>query len=432
MNSLTSSQLADKIEGMNYKAAIAYCENELKAISHPITYIKTEKDFPEFGKKICMVDALFGSGLNKPLNGIPERLVNRINQKSTHTVSIDIPSGMMADVLNKDEYILAHRTLSIQFPKLSFFIPETGNHVGDFELVDIGIDKQFIQKIKTNNFLIEETDIKKILKPRKKFDHKGKFGHALIIAGSEGMYGASVLSSLACMRSGDGKTTLMTDKHFATQLATELPECMTFTSTQSELLKSVNEKFSAVALGPGLGSRLKNEIELKKIFSSIKIPLLLDADALNAISKNKSLLNQLPVNTILTPHVAEFDRLFGTSANGFVRHKKQIAASVKYNCIIVLKGAYTCISTQDGKSYFNPTGNAGLAKGGSGDVLTGIIASMLAQKYSPLQAAITGVYLHGLAADLATQKIHQASLLATDVIQNISKAFHYLQANDSK
>lgn len=414
-----------------YSAEFLQCLHELEYQQQQIHFIKSKKDFPTIASNDCVIDALFGSGLSKPLSGIAAQLVQHINKNSSPTVCIDIPSGMHADVLMKSPCIHAHRTLSIQFPKLSFFIPDSGQHVGEFQIVNIGLLKNAIAQNDWKHFLIEAADVKKILHPRNKFDHKGKFGHALLVAGSHGMYGAATLAALACMRSGAGKTTLFTDDLFAKEISVAHPECMTNTSSFSNLLSVINQNYTAVGVGPGLGGRMKKEIDLQKLFATTKIPLLLDADALNELSRNKKLLYHIPANSILTPHVGEFDRLFGTSANGFIRHEKQISASKKFNCIIVLKGAYTCISTPDGKCYFNSTGNAGLAKGGSGDVLSGIITSLLAQHYSTLHSAIAGVYLHGLAADLATKKIHINSLLATDVVNNISNAFKRVMKNES-
>ena len=390
-----------------------------------IQFIKSASDFPAFKKSVCIIDALFGSGLSKPLNGIAKQLVLHINKQKAYVVSVDIPSGMFADKIS-GTFIHATKTLSIQFPKLAFLFYETAQTVGHWKTIDIGIHPDFISNLETDNYLIEKKDVRKIWKPRNKFDHKGKFGHALIIAGSNGMYGAAVLSALACLRSGAGKTTLSTDESFAKTLALQLPECMTNTMQQNELLKIINQNFNAIAIGPGLGNRIEKDYQFDKLLRALKIPTVLDADALNYISKNKSVLNSLQPNIILTPHVAEFDRMFGKSKNSFQRHKKQMAASKKYKIIIVLKGANTCITSADGKSFFNPTGNAGLAKGGSGDVLTGIIVSILAQNFSSLLAAIAGVYLHGLAADIACKKLAQESLMATDVIQHISNAYHQL------
>ena len=265
---------------------------------------------------------------------------------------------------------------------------------------------------------LSKSYIKSILKPREASSHKGSHGHALLIAGSKGFMGSSVIASRACLRSGAGLLTVNIPEEERFILQTAIPEAMLVMreNTMSDL-----NNFSAIGIGPGLGTGKESEEILVSILNDFNKRILLDADALNCISSNKSLLEKIPKETIITPHPKEFDRLFGTHKDNNERMNTAIQKSKELKITIVLKGHHTLI-TYNGDTFYNTTGNAGLAKGGSGDALTGIILSFLAQGYDPFGAAKLGVYLHGFAADLTLKNQSMESMLITDVIESLGKA----------
>ncbi len=403
---------------------------ELKPES--LFFIDKEEDLKslEISASAIVIDALLGTGLNKPLSGIIASLVNFINATKAFIISIDIPSGLYADKENdKDDVIVRSSvTLSFQFPKLSFLMPQNGNYVPEFEVLDIGLDKNFIHNISTPYYYITKPDLQPLLKQRAKFSHKGTYGHALLVAGSYGKMGASVIAAKACLRSGAGLLTVQTPKKGIDILQSSVPEAMVNADANEELISELPhmDKITAVGIGPGIGTEAVTESVIKKLLN-YTLPMVFDADAINILANNKTWLSFLSPDTILTPHVKEFDRLTEKHINDFERLESAKQFAMKHRCILVLKGAYTQTITPDGKVFFNSTGNAGLAKGGSGDTLTGIILGLLARGYTPPQAALIGVYIHGSAADSALKKIHIESLLATDVIAKISKAFEKLE-----
>ncbi|HBX52414.1 MAG: bifunctional ADP-dependent (S)-NAD(P)H-hydrate dehydratase/NAD(P)H-hydrate epimerase [Bacteroidetes bacterium RIFOXYB2_FULL_35_7] len=398
----------------------------------PAKIIKDISDFPEISNDAIIIDALFGSGLMRPLSGIAAQLVQYINKFATTVVSIDIPSGLMGEdnTKNNPEHIIhAEYTFSFEFPKLSFFFSENNKYTGKWEILPIGLHLAAIQKTETPYYYIEDLFISSFLKKREKFSHKGNYGHALLIAGSYGKNGAAVLASLACLRSGAGLLTTHIPKSGYSILQTSVPEAMVSVDEEEKYVTRLPDldTFSAIGAGPGLGKEKATQNVLKMLIETSHVPLVLDADALNIVSENKNWITTLPENTILTPHPREFERLFGESESSYNRHLKQIEFSQKHKLIIVLKGAHTSISLPDGTCYFNSTGNPGMATGGSGDVLTGIILSFLAQGYLPSQAALLGVFLHGLAGDLALAENSPESLLASDIMRFMGKAFAKIQ-----
>jgi NAD(P)H-hydrate epimerase len=411
-------------------------EKRLKKIKAAnITYLKSADDIVS-GKyfernptnrnsfKPVIIDALFGSGLNKPLNGLAATLINYLNsQPGVIRIAIDIPSGMYADKSADGVVFKADHTITFQQSKLSFFFPENAESVGKWWVTDIGLDKSFIDNLPCSEYLVEEADVRKILKPRNKFDHKGKFGHAFIYAGNTATMGACILSVKACVRSGAGLTTVFIPKGYSHVLNVSVPESMTKEYGETKTLNVDLSKYNAFALGPGIGRSGKAGKIFLSLLKQIKGPAIIDADGLNILSEEKKGLGLLPENSIITPHPKEFERLAGKTNNWYERHQRQLELSKKYSIYIVLKGAYTCISTPDGNSFFNPTGNPGMAKGGTGDMLTGIIVGLLAQHYSPQDACLLGVYLHGLSADIAVRKKTEYSLLASDMILKIGDAF---------
>ena len=392
-----------------------------------IHYLQDESHFPAIKKNELVIDAIFGSGLNQPLANLALALVNHINQSLATIISIDMPSGLFADQSSKDfTTIQATATLSFQAYKTAFLFAENANAFGHIQVLDIGLSAEF-PALKTNtNCFIDKEIISAIYKPRKPFTHKGSFGHALIFCGSYGKMGAAILCAKACLRSGVGLLTIHVPISGYEIIQTTVPEAMVSVDSNSTCVTEIVENlssFTCFGLGPGIGLADETANAIAKMMATIKQPLVIDADALNLISKNPHFLKSLPEGSILTPHPKEFARLFGETKNEFDQMQLAQQKAAEHQCIIVLKGHHTLIATPTGKCYFNNTGNAGMATAGSGDVLTGIITGLLAQLYAPEEAAVLGVYLHGLAGDLAADKISQEALLASDIIENLGAAF---------
>ncbi len=409
----------------SHKYSADFLENEKRLRNyHPLAIhdIKSEKDFPLIGPTDCVIDALFGTGLSKPVSVLFARVIEHINATIAKVIAIDIPSGLFADKHTDGSSIVhADHTLSFQVPKLAFMFAENEKYVGRFHLLDIGLNQNFIAELVSDHFFLTVDFLKIFLRPRKKFSHKGNFGHALLIAGSKGKMGAAVLAAKGCLRSGVGLLTSHVPEDGIDMMQISCPEAMV---AIGEI--DIN-KYAAVAIGPGMGTESNAKEMLFKYLHSAKSPLVLDADALNIISEEKDLLKLIPANSILTPHPKEFERLAGETSNCFERHELQLFFSKNHKVFVVLKGAHTCITSPDGMSYFNSTGNPGMAKGGSGDVLTGMITSLLAQGYSSLESALLGVYLHGLAGDIASEKKGIDGMIARDIINGISAALMTLR-----
>jgi NAD(P)H-hydrate epimerase len=391
-----------------------------------VRFISTEETIQPIGHKEIVIDALFGSGLNRKLDGLNAAVVNHINRSGNEVIAIDIPSGLSADSSSKDHTIIkATHTLSFQQPKLAFLLPENQYWLGKLHILDIELHAGFHQKTDSRYQLVDNNFVSGLYKPRDDFGHKGTYGHALLIAGSYGKVGAAVLATNACLRSGAGLCTVHVPLCGYQVLQIAAPEAMTMTDTEERHCTAVAldiEKYTAIGIGPGLGTHPASAELLRSLITSWQKPLVLDADGLNLLSRDKALLELLPAGSVLTPHPKEFGRLFGESDNDYDLIKKAIENATRYNIVIVLKGHRTFIATA-GKCFFNSTGNAGMATGGTGDVLTGIITGLLAQHYSPVDAAVLGVYLHGAAGDLAVKDISQEALIASDLIAYLGKAF---------
>jgi ADP-dependent NAD(P)H-hydrate dehydratase / NAD(P)H-hydrate epimerase len=391
---------------------------------HQINTLTKEDPFPPIPENAYLVDAIFGTGLNRPVEGYWSDLIDHINSAKAKVIAIDIPSGLFADQHSSGNSIRADLTLSFQTPKLAFFFPENGERVGDWYCEDIQLQPDYLAQVGTSFFYLTEKDIRAKLKPRKKYAHKGNFGHALLIAGSKGMAGAALLAARACLRSGVGLLTIHVPSELCDIMQIAVPEAMLSIDKTQQYISGIasTASFSAVGIGPGLGKHTDTAAFLRSFLLLHRQPLVIDADALNLLAADPDLLNLLPKGSILTPHPKEFERLFGPSENDFERNKKQRERSAQLGIVIVLKGAHTAISSPEGYCYFNSTGNPGMATGGSGDVLTGIITSLLAQGYPPTEAAYLGVWLHGRAGDLAKEKVGETSLLASDIVNGISGA----------
>lgn len=391
----------------------------------PIFEISTENDQELFSDRHVLIDAVLGSGISRAVEGIYSHVIKCINNAHAIRVSIDVPSGLMVDRPSIGKAVFADYTVTFQLPKLAFLFPESYRHVGEWSIVDIGLNKRGIDLSNSNCFLLEQSDIRALLKTRKKFAHKGTFGHAMLIAGSYGKMGAAVLSARSVLRSGAGLVTVHVPACGYVIMQTSVPEAMVSIDADEKILTLIPDadNYSAIGIGPGIGQDSKTVSALKKLLATVTKPLVLDADALNIIGANRELMGMLPPNSILTPHPKEFERLVGSWENDFERLAKQIDFSVKTGTIVLLKGAHSSITAPDGKVYFNNTGNPGMATGGSGDVLTGVITGLLAQGYSALDSALVGCWVHGVAGDRAAAQFGQISMIASDMVDYLPKAF---------
>ena len=394
-----------------------------------IDFTEVKKDFqpPYLGPDDIVIDGLFGSGLKGPLQKGFLTLVRYINESGAFIVSIDIPSGLSGewnDNVSRRDMIHANLTLTFQFPRLSFFFEENEDVIGEWKVLDIDLDQATIKEMPVDFMLVESRNVRPLIKHRKKFTVKRDYGSALIFAGSAGMSGASVLAARGCLRSGAGLVTVHGAKTSMQIIQTALPEAM-FEPDRNENYvtdMSVHHNHQAIAVGPGLGTNEKTIDALEQLLKNYKNPLILDADALNCIAQRPHMLSLIPSQSIITPHIGEFDRLFGESAGNEERLRKAIDMAKYYNIIIVLKGHYTATIRPTGRVYFNSTGNPGMATPGSGDVLTGVITAFLAQGFRPEQAATIGVFIHGLAGDLTTEKWGEFGVLSSEIADNCALA----------
>lgn len=393
-----------------------------------ISTLNSIAEFPETNPADIFIDGLFGSGLKRVTEGFASEIINQINQLPNTVVAIDIPSGLPGENgagCNEKNTVQACHTLTFQFPKLSFLFPENEQFTGKWEVLPIRLHPEGIDKTPTDFYWIDKTMVQPMIPSRSKFGHKGTYGHALLIAGSYGKMGAAILASKSCLRAGAGLLTTHIPHFGYSILQTAVPEAMASVDQHdSNFTEFPNlSQFSAVGAGPGIGIKTNTMRALIELLKQVKVPLVLDADALNILSENKEWLSSVPENSVLTPHPGEFKRLAGASANSWERLQTQIAFSKKYKVVIVLKGAFTSVSMPDGRVFFNSTGNPGMATAGSGDVLTGFVLGLLSQGFSPENAAIAGVCLHGLAGDFAALKKSENALVAGDIAENLGKAF---------
>ena len=403
----------------------------LEKRSKALVEVIQEFEPPQLEAGMLVIDGLFGSGLNKPLAGGFASLVKYINASPAQVVSIDVPSGLMTEdnTYNvRSNIIRANLTLTIQQPKLSFLFPENQQFIGRLKVLDIRLSKEGIEKIDANYTLLEENDIRPRLLSRDPFAHKGKMGNALIIAGSYGMGGAAVLATKACLRVGAGKVTAHTPKRNTVIMQISVPEAVIqFDREETIFSEAVDtDDFNAVGIGPGLGTSEQTAIAIIAQLRRTQCPIVADADAINILANHRAWLQQLPKGIIMTPHPKEFDRLESHSADSFERLMKARDLAERLQAYVVLKGHHTSLCLPDGHIVFNSTGNAGMATAGSGDVLTGIITGLLARGYKHEDACIVGMYLHGLAGDIAAKELGEESVIAGDLIQYLPYAFKRL------
>ncbi len=407
-------------------------EKETTVIVNTIDNIEK---FPLISFDDVVIDAIFGTGLHRPAEGMADLVIKKINQIECTVVSIDIPSGLFGEdnsINNPEAIIRADFTLSFQFPRLSFMFAENDKYVGEWSILPIGLNRNAIRNTETPYSFLENAFVLSLLRKRKKFDHKGTYGHGLLIAGSYGKMGAAILGANAALRTGIGLVTCHIPACGTQVIQTALPEAMVQVDKDERIFSDLDntEPFNAIGIGPGIGTDTLTQKALHKLLLYRNQPMVIDADAINILGMNKKWLSALPHQTIMTPHIKEFERIAGKTDNGFQRLEKQVEFAVKYNCCVVLKGACTSIATPEGRVFFNSTGNPGMATAGSGDVLTGMILSLLAQGYSPEHASVAGVFIHGLSGDIAAAKSGCESIIASDIIHNIGNAFLKIRSSE--
>ena len=407
--------------------------NRLKEDVNVITINWENSEFlPDLSGYDLMIDGLFGSGLTRPLTGFPAQLVKHLNHCGVPIISVDMPSGLMGEDnrrIDTEAIIRAAYTLTFQFPKLSFFFNENERFTGKWEVLPIGLHLTGIDKTETHLHFSDLEEVAAIVKPRGKFSHKGTFGHALLMAGSSGKLGAAVLAAKGCLRSGVGLLTVHLPGSGSRILQISLPEAMVSIDKSEDVISGIPSlsNIKAIGIGPGIGKAGETCNTLRLLLANYHGPLVIDADALNLLSENSEMVQLIPKGSILTPHPLEFERLAGHVESDFERLHQARKFAMNHGVVLILKGAYTIIALPDGNCWFNSTGNPGMATGGSGDVLTGILTGLLAQGYTPGEAAVLGVYLHGLSGDLAVSCSSEESLLAGDIADHLGKAFTCLK-----
>ena len=402
-----------------------------------VDFTEVAKEFspPYLSEKDVVVDGLFGVGLSHPLSGGFQALASLINSSGAYVVSIDIPSGLFSEWnagQNHRAMVHADLTLTFQFPKLAFMFEDNAPVIGEWGVLDIDLDAKKIKETKTDYKWVEGYMVRSFLRNRAPFTGKRDYGSVLLMAGSKGMMGAAIMAARSALRSGCGLATVHSASSGYPILQTAVPEAMFEPDRDENFITDMNPHHAhqVVAVGPGIGTNTSTIDALEHLLKNSNSPLLLDADALNCLAKRPALLSMLPPYTVITPHIGEFDRLFGENTSGEARLRKAVEMAKYYNIIIVLKGHYTACVRPGGKVFFNSTGNPGMATAGAGDVLTGIIASFMAQGLRPEIAASVGVYIHGLAGDMAAEKFGEYGMIASDIADHIGRAIRKTQKGD--
>jgi len=389
-------------------------------------FINKESDLPEISPNDIVVDAIFGIGLNRVPDDWVGKLIGHINDSRAFVLSVDVPSGLSVDRApwNTSYVIQASYVLSFQLPKLIFFLPETGVYLNQWEVLDIGLNQDFIANTEADFELIGRPEVLPMYRPRLKFSHKGTYGHSVIVGGSYGKIGAVQLASNACLSVGSGLVSAFVPKCGYDSLQTAVPEVMVLTGSRDKNISRIEIPFepSVVGIGVGIGQDDDTIDAFSSFLKKIKLPMVIDADGLNILSKNPELLKDVPQLSVLTPHPKELERLIGHWESDFEKLEKAKEFALQHNLVIVIKGAHT-ITIYNGKGYVNTTGNPGMATAGSGDVLTGMITGLMAQGYPSVEAAIFGVYLHGLAGDVGASKKGYEALKASILVDSIGDAY---------
>ncbi len=425
------------IGGNRLSESCAACRDRLIGMENvELTEIIEQFSLPYLCEEHLIIDGLFGSGLRSPLAGGFVTLVRHLNESQATIVSIDVPSGMFCDwnvqSINRN-IVHADLTLAIQFPRLAFFMANNAGLIGEWKTLDIDLNEEVIADTDSDFHLVESSDIRRLLIPRGKFSSKDDYGTALLVAGCYGMMGAAVLASKGALRAGAGKLVVHSPRCGVNILQSGVPEALFEADGNDIVITDMKPRlnYSAVAIGPGIGKKELTVKALEEFLLQASTPVVLDADALNCIAMRPNMLNHIPVLSIITPHEKEFDRLFGAQPSADARLLKAIEMARYYNIIIVLKGHHSATVRPDGKVYFNSTGSAAMATPGSGDVLTGVLAALLAQGYKPEIAAIVGVYAHGLSGDIAAGEHGELGVLAGDIAANIGRALASIMQNEN-
>ncbi|GGD41781.1 NAD(P)H-hydrate dehydratase [Muriicola marianensis] len=395
--------------------------------------LKEKSPMPDIQDGDIVVDAIFGTGLNREPSPWVGRLMQDLNSGKNLLVSIDIPSGMFLDKPSDlGRVIHANYVLTFQHPKLVFFLPSTGSFCEQWVALDIGLDEAFINSLDTDYELIGYHEIRPLYRFRSKFSHKGTFGHAVIAGGSHGKIGAIKLAAEACLRSGSGLVTAYVPGCGLNPLQSSIPEVMVLTDGEEKEIREIKIPFqpTVVGIGMGMGTSKPSLAAFRSFLEGWSSPVVVDADGLNMLAKEKAMLKLLPPLSVLTPHPGELERLIGSWKNEFEKLEMAREFVKKVGCILVIKGAHTIVLDKE-KGYVNTSGNPGMATAGSGDVLTGVITGLLAQGYTPLEAALMGVYVHGRAGDLCLQAQSMESLTAGDIIIQLGTAFREFYLEDS-
>lgn len=404
----------------------------LEATGVDVFKVEDNSQMPDIRGYQLAVDALFGSGLKRPVRGLYAKVIEAINNSNVRVVSIDIPSGLFADCHSDPEegaIVKADITLSLELPKLALLMPENYKYTGEWRVVPIGLSSEFIHEVQTDHTVFTFHDAAEIFRPRVRVAHKGNYGHGLLLAGSRDKAGAALLAAHSTLRSGAGLLTTHIPAGIIAQMNMSLPEAMVSADENAGHLSALPDlkPYTAVAAGPGIGTRPETVSMVKNLLKECSSYLVLDADALNILASNPGWLKELPAETILTPHLKEFDRLAGSSANSFERLDKAKEFATRHRCYLVLKSAWTAMVSPEGDCSFNIFGNAGLAKGGSGDALTGIILGLLCRGYSPGEASKLAVFLHARAAEICAEKTGLDAILASDVYNTLGAVFKSLE-----
>lgn len=394
---------------------------KLTSLNIDVFYVNKPVELPVYSKNKIIIDALFGTGLDRPLKSIAAQFVMHLNENYWPIISIDMPSGLFADTFSVNKAIVkATHTLTFEVKKYAFLLSENIVYTGQIHIIKIELSKKFYADEEVLFETIDKQMITHVYKPRNSLGHKYNFGHALLYAGSKNMMGAGVLCAKACIRSGTGLVTIQVPLLCEAIIHNSIPEVITNSDKEGN---KILIKKSAIAIGPGLENNVKNKQLLKHLLKIYEGPLVVDATALSLLGTIKPLLLHRKHPAILTPHAGEFEKLFGKSTDSFQKLQCAMDNAITLKCYIILKGPNTFVACPDGKHYFNTTGNAGMATAGSGDTLTGILCGLLAQGYSEKEACILGVYLHGLAGDIAAEKISQEAMIASDIIDCLGNAF---------
>ncbi len=385
-------------------------------------------DLPAIAPDEVIIDALFGTGLSRPPSGLAAAVIAHMNDSGAYIISVDIPSGLFCEdnsLAVPEAIVRADRTITFQFPKLAFMFAGSGSHTGIWEVIDIALHADTIATRDTPYRYLLREDVRPLLRRRSRHDHKGVFGHALVMAGHTGQAGAAILTAGAALRTGAGLVTVHCPCGSMPAMQSALPEAMVSADHDRGVITTLPDlsPYSAVGAGPGISRHPDTAAVIRELLERATIPLVLDADALNILSENREWLELLTPDMVLTPHPTEFRRLTGTDSSDWQLFIEQQQFARRHGCVVVLKGAHTSVALPDGTAYFNSTGNPGMATAGSGDVLTGMITALLAQGYSPADAAVAAVYLHGLAGDIALRIHSEESLIAGDILMNIGRAF---------